>query len=153
MPLIKSSLKSQLQAIQSNCPSSTPLAATQWATAVFGYSSTALAGPGLTPLPALALPTLQTSFLKSMTAGTFMDDLGSNLLQWWSAAAWLGPGFTGVTIPSAPLLSSALGKRIVGGKVQDVADLIATEIDSWTKTLQVTGTNVATGVTAVFPVS
>ena len=150
MALVKSGLKSSLKAIQDSKPPSVAVAANKWAMAIFSYSSAAMAGA---TVPTLVPASLQASFLASMNAGKFMDNLGADLLKWWAAAPWAGPGFTGVTVPPGPMNSAAIGKNIKDGKQKDVAKYLSDEIDKWTKTVKVTLTNVSSGATSVSPVS
>ena len=149
MALNKNVLKQAIKAIQDSNPATIEDASKKWATALFGYGSLAVAG---SVLPTLNVASLTASFLSSMKSTTWMDDLGRNLLSWWQAALWAGPGFTGVTVPPSPLNSHNLGERIKDG-VDDVSEFLSTEIDKWTKTITVTVTNTSSGATSTAPVS
>jgi len=151
MTLVKAGLKTGIKAIQDGQPKSIPEAAQRWAQAIHSYSASAMAGA---VLPTTLMPaTLQAKFVVSMNAKKWMENLGADLLSWWSPVAWAGPGFTGVTVPAPPMNSKSIGDRIKSGEVSDVAGLLSDEIDKWTKTLKVTLTNVSSGATSLGPVS
>jgi len=149
MPLIVPTLKTSLQAIQAAHPSSTDQASQQWALAVFIYCSTAVAG---SVLPMFNIGPLIGSFRSSLDSSTFIDDLGNNLLNWFLATPWVGPGFTGQTLPTTPMASAAIGKKILNDH-EDPADILSREIDQWVKSVNVLLTNSSTGATLTAPIS
>lgn len=151
MALKKDDLKASLDDIQKNQPKSAIEAATKWANAIVNYAKQATPPPVI-PVPATILPiALIQSFQGHMASMSFMDNLGPDLMQWWANVSWVSPGFTGVTNPPPPFVTSTLGQQISGGQIKDVADFLATQIDAWTKSIQVTVTS-ATGVTSVVPI-
>ena len=151
MPLIKSTLENGLKKMQKSPPSSLVDASAQWANAFFSYFSPALAA-GSTNQPALNVATLTALFLKSMTAGTFMDQLPSDLNTWLATAAWVGPG-TGVGVIGAPLVVLPVKQAALNSADYDFAKGLASQVHSWAGTLTVSITNVATGVTTVVPLA
>lgn len=152
MALVKANLKEQINSIVKNCPSTLVQAATLWSTAMFGYFSAGMAGP-LTPLPSLQATVLQALFLKSMSANSFIDNLGSDLNTWLSAAVWVGPGFTpGTSVIASALPTAPLGKSILNGA--DAAETLSTAIDTWAKTIQVSAqTTSAPPILTILPLS
>jgi hypothetical protein len=151
MPLVQPVLKQGIQSILSSQPKTLAQASLLWANAIFNYSAAGLAG-ALTPLPSLNVATLQGLFTKSMAGKSFMNDLGSNLQQWWTPVVWVGPAFTGITVIVAPLQSAIIGQTLTApnNKVQ-AADFISGQIHIWTSTIVCSATNTASGVTAPIP--
>lgn len=151
MPLMKDTLEKNLKKMQKSPPSSLVDASAQWANAFFSYFSTALAA-GSSNQPALNVATLTPLFLKSMTAGTFMEQLPVDLNTWLMTAAWVGPG-TGVGVIGAPLVVLPVSQAALKSADYDFAKGLASVVHSWAGTLTVSITNVASGVTTVVPLT
>jgi hypothetical protein len=125
-------------------PNSTEEAAQIWAKFILDYSLTATSQVGLMsptfPSQGLNATNLTLSFFKSLINNLFLEELPSNLVQFWSEATWASEGYSGTTVPPIPTtLTVELAPLIMAPTIGDFvsSDQIVTAIDNFTKTIQV----------------
>lgn len=155
MPLVKSIIELGIQSLQDpNNPASISAAAQEWSNFIFLHATGGLAGVTIPTFPGYPAA-LKASFEGSMKSMKFLQQLGTNLQPMWQSAIWAGPSFTGVTTvaigTTLDIVMESLADRITKGEAS-FPD-IATEIDTWSKTIMVTVTNIITGVPLVLPVT
>jgi len=154
MALDKSILEKGIKDLQDNHPSKED-APKKWAKLIFDYATGGMAGdtkPTFAGYPVA----LEAKIKTSMDAGELLIKLGTNVEPMWKSAIWASSTFTGVTavVVGADLDSAMekVGEQIKKGEKDPIIEL-AKEIDTWTKKIKVTLTNIQSGATSVVPLS
>lgn len=140
--------------LSNNRPATVSDAARRWANAYATYARSAMA---LDAVPVkLNDEALQTLFLASMTAQTFLTDLPTNLTAYWMTppVAFVSPLNTGAVVAAAgfPVLTAGIATFMAFNKAsQDpqlkTLDQLAGLCHAFTATVTATMTNLQTGVT------
>jgi hypothetical protein len=161
MPLVKSSLASDLEKILNQKPSAVSDAAADWAQAYAKYAANALSTASSLPITAMAnVGTLTSAFtaafntLASQAAGAAM---AQGVMAYWQAMVWKGPITVGTTASPGNMslagalagIFSDLSKKTAADKAGELADAF----DSGAKLVMVSDvTTTAPPVTTVGPI-
>lgn len=160
MPLLKSSLASELEDVFNRKPAASADAALAWAQAYVNYASKALSTAGSLPVTAPAnVGTLTAAFtaafntLASQAAAAVM---ASGVTAYWQALAWAGPVAAGATsVPGNMTLAAALAavfSDLSGKSAAEKAGELADAFDAGAKLVIVSETSFLSGAPIVGPV-
>jgi hypothetical protein len=141
MPLIKSTLAQQLEAVFKGKPQSAAQAASDWAAAYVSYAAAAMSTGSSLPVTASAnqgmLVGAFTGALQAQTSAGAAALMAQGVTAFWSAMVWTGAIAVGTTVfPGNPALSSALAAIFAdtsGGSDGDKAGQIADAFDAGAK--------------------
>lgn len=106
------------------------------------------------------LPTFtlhQNSFLAAFVeGGDFLVALNIGLASLWTTAVWTGPGYTGISAPLQTFDQVFAAVRPILSVSKDLAEgirLISQSLHTYTLSVEVTATNLTTGVPLILKVT
>jgi hypothetical protein len=134
MPLMKSSLASELEKVFNEKPAVSPEAALRWAQAYVNYAAKALTSVSSLPITAPAnmgiLVGAFTVAFNSLAVQAAAAVMAQGVMAFWQAMVWVGPTAAGTSIsPGNASLAGALGaifsdlsEKSAGDKASELAD-------------------------------